>query len=427
MIKLFKFLKNRFFFFSLLIISLCFIGEIGEAAKLKIRVIVQRANIRLKPDISSPVIAKAPIGTALESEGKEGKWFKVNLPPDESGFVVSGYIHESIVEIVEEIKEVPKEEKLPEVTLPEAVTEKEKEVKEKPEEKEIRVQEPAYQEYQPSKGPGINFVVKLNGGMSYISGGDINANLEGINDYWFDAEYIDIQEGKFKPVHLGFDLGAEMTINFNVTPKVGIGFGLSYIQGSKKSTVEGTYPWWGEETFFSDTINIKVSAIPITLSLYFDLPVADTINVVANAGIGYYLGTANWDYSEDEENWQWKENWKSKSNALGFHGGLSLELDISKDMTFVIEGIGRYAKLKGLKGDFIWENIYEGSYYEGTTEDATFWYYEWHSSNTGKKYPTIWFDDEKPSGARISNVREAEINLSGFSIRAGIKIKFSIF
>jgi len=43
------------------------LAGIGEAAKLKIRVIVERANVRLKPDINSSVIARAPIGIVLES------------------------------------------------------------------------------------------------------------------------------------------------------------------------------------------------------------------------------------------------------------------------------------------------------------------------------------------------------------------------
>jgi len=116
--------KNHIFLFLLLIISLLFLTSIGEATKIRVRVTVQRANIRLKPDITSQIIAKAPIGTVLVSEKKEGKWYKVNLPPDESGFLVSGYIHESTVEVVEEIKEVPKKEKIKDKKPPEIEEEK---------------------------------------------------------------------------------------------------------------------------------------------------------------------------------------------------------------------------------------------------------------------------------------------------------------
>jgi hypothetical protein len=107
-----KRLKNIILLSLFLIIFLFFLEEVSEGATVKIKVIVQNANIRLKPDTNSPVITTAPIGTILDSEGKEGKWYKVNLPPDRNGFVVSGYIHESIVEVSQEIIEVPKKESL---------------------------------------------------------------------------------------------------------------------------------------------------------------------------------------------------------------------------------------------------------------------------------------------------------------------------
>ncbi len=92
---------------SLFIVFLFLLIEIAFPANLKVRVIVDKANVRLKPSLNSQIISKVPLGTVLESEGKFGEWYRVNLPPDEYGFTVSGYIHESVVEVVEEIPEVP--------------------------------------------------------------------------------------------------------------------------------------------------------------------------------------------------------------------------------------------------------------------------------------------------------------------------------
>jgi hypothetical protein len=112
--------KSRIHFLIIvpLIFCLFFLTDICDAASFKVRIIVSKANIRLKPDIDSTIIANVPIGTVLESEGKEGNWYKVILPPDESGFVISGFVHQNIVEvreeikeeIIEEVKEVPKKE-----------------------------------------------------------------------------------------------------------------------------------------------------------------------------------------------------------------------------------------------------------------------------------------------------------------------------
>jgi len=75
-------------------------------ADLKLRVITKRANVRLKASLNSDILSQVPLGAILESQGKVGNWYKVNLPADESGFVVSGYIYETIVEeVIQEFKE----------------------------------------------------------------------------------------------------------------------------------------------------------------------------------------------------------------------------------------------------------------------------------------------------------------------------------
>ena len=77
--------------------------EIGQ----KIRVIIKKANIRLKPDQKSQIIDQVPAGVVLQSKGKTEDWYQVDLPPDKDGIVISGYIHKSSVqEMKEEMKEV---------------------------------------------------------------------------------------------------------------------------------------------------------------------------------------------------------------------------------------------------------------------------------------------------------------------------------
>lgn len=91
-------MKKRGVFF----LSILLIGSFSSASSSsKVRVIAENANIRLKPDISSMIIAQVPLGSILEFTEKIGEWYLVNLPPDEKGFIVSGYIHQSFVEEVE--------------------------------------------------------------------------------------------------------------------------------------------------------------------------------------------------------------------------------------------------------------------------------------------------------------------------------------
>ncbi|MBN1271659.1 MAG: hypothetical protein JXB26_05255 [Candidatus Aminicenantes bacterium] len=65
---------------------------------LEIKVSVANAVVRLKPDPESLVISEVSPGAVLKSIGKKGEWYSVELPEDENGFVVTGYIHQDSVE-----------------------------------------------------------------------------------------------------------------------------------------------------------------------------------------------------------------------------------------------------------------------------------------------------------------------------------------
>jgi len=89
--------------FSILIIFGAFIsGAYIMAADIYVRVTATGAVIRLKPNNQDMIITSVPVGAILTSNDKINDWFKVFLPPDESGALISGYIHQSLVELVDE-------------------------------------------------------------------------------------------------------------------------------------------------------------------------------------------------------------------------------------------------------------------------------------------------------------------------------------
>jgi hypothetical protein len=95
--------SNLNIFLVICLMVLLISPPLGSAEKIKVKVIVNIANVRLKPDLSSAVIGKMPLGTILESEDKIGEWYRVILPPDGSRPSRTGYMHNSVVEkVVEE-------------------------------------------------------------------------------------------------------------------------------------------------------------------------------------------------------------------------------------------------------------------------------------------------------------------------------------
>ena len=108
------------------------------------------------------------------------------------------------------------------------------------------------------------------------------------------------------------------------------------------------------------------------------------------------------------------------AGGIGFHGGVGLEYRLRKNVSLVVEGSGRYARVSGLKGEYN-EQSSEGA---DATDKGKLYYYEWKYNE--KLYPWVELLDRDPSEINFSspiyNAREAVIDFSGFSLRAGIKI-----
>lgn len=104
-------LKRQTVFSVLLILSLVFLVGIGEAAKFKLEVKVSRANVRAKPTLESPVIAQVSRGTKLDSDAQIGNWFSIRIAPQKGKRKVTGYIHQSTVNMLVDLSDVSAEAK----------------------------------------------------------------------------------------------------------------------------------------------------------------------------------------------------------------------------------------------------------------------------------------------------------------------------
>ena len=182
----------------------------GQEEGVKLRVVSDLANVRLRPDIGSTIIKQFPKGSILDSDRKTSEWFQVQFKAGE-GELLTGYVHESLVQLVEgrlpekiilqeeyigvaELKteKKNKEEKIliqpPEITPPDEKKEEKKEPEKKPEKEPEKVVE------QPqnisSEEPGLSdgyykeeerVSVLLSLGGQLVSAGDLNAGAQGLH------------------------------------------------------------------------------------------------------------------------------------------------------------------------------------------------------------------------------------------------------
>ena len=68
----------------------------------KVQVILDSANIRSNPNFESDIVHQIEKWLTLQAVGKVGEWYRVDLPPDEEGIVISGFIHQTSIREIRE-------------------------------------------------------------------------------------------------------------------------------------------------------------------------------------------------------------------------------------------------------------------------------------------------------------------------------------
>lgn len=245
------------------------------AEEIRIRVAVETANIRLKPDFESLVIGQAPLGATFESDQKIREWYRIKLPPDEDGVVLNGFIHESIVEVLPPKEEEPKlAEKKPKVEIPAVIeAEKKPEVPQekkalpKPKERKPEPRLPREKAGPPSK---IEISLKTGGLLSLGSMNveDVPSDLyTGRWSPWFGQGYTDFTWPGETPVSMdsvigapvlrqgaGLFTGAEVGWNFHPRFQVYAAF-CAYFSGLKFNGDA----WDTVEAVISDSVDVITS------------------------------------------------------------------------------------------------------------------------------------------------------------------------
>ena len=316
----------------------------------------------------------------------------------------------------------------------------------------------------------------ISGGASYINGGDLNGMIRGYSDFirdlndHYQTDYsIDWKE--FKWIQ---NLKAEVLLN--LSNSFSLGLGVEYLARTQKGTMtlndaySGTfdedlyYYNYSLEDNLSSWPQPKLIVIPVTCDLYFFIPAGKKAEVFLKAGVGYYFGKLKYNeasmrdykyqadyYGSDDTFWyRWIDNrsdndtcaYEAKCKELGYQAGIGVDFKLSSLFSLVVEANYRYVNFKDWSGNgsesLSWTeesgrsdlgiNTESGNDYDSW--GGKIWYYELYVPDLNKQYKQIFLHEEAYKegewiqGAEIKKVRQAEINLNGFSLKAGIKITF---
>ncbi|MGB7294066.1 MAG: SH3 domain-containing protein [Candidatus Aminicenantales bacterium] len=396
------------------LVLFCLLTQLVGAADLgadgiKLRVAAEQANIREKPDITSPLLQQLPEGAILEAERKEGEWFAVLVEKAEGGAVI-GYVHESLVVVLEAKPAEPPGEEQAEET---------KTVRERPAQKPA---EPVKEEphfvpppVRPASAAALEedrLAVAFWLGGRYAAVGDLNDGSKGLARY-YETRLAAAGEGDVEALHFSYLLGAEVRL------PLAFGFylclGTEYGSGETASSVffvEGSQ----EVTFETKP---RVRAIPISLSLvYYPMPV-----LYLKAGVDYTFARCGYSYRLTEadprlmtESWQ---EWTGEagSSGFGYLAGLGFDWNLASRVSLTAEAVYRHSRLADLGGKDVYK---ESSAYESIEEGKL--YYIEVDTGTAEVVPLVFVREKRPAEAGVISVRKAELDLSGFCLKLGIRI-----
>jgi hypothetical protein len=361
------------------------VGQATPARAIKVKVTAEQANLREKPDIGSGILQQIPEGTVLDADRKEGEWFFVRYALEDGG-IIGGWIHESLVQAVEEAAPpFPVKAPARETARP------------------VRP--------QPARAEGprpLPLEFSISAGLGPLSSDDLNDGTRGFAD-WFGASIGIPAPADPETLSLGWLAGVE--IAYRVSPRLAIGLGTDFIRASADGEMTFT------DMLLTETLATKpsVRGVPVKLSVRF------------YPGAGFYLRGALGVYAvkagylfrrEGTDSW---EQWKGSASASGFGGEAAFggEWAVAPSTALFAEAGFRMASFGGLTG----ESVYTNSANDRVTESGRLYYVRRTGADDGI-YPMVLVAASAPDEPDIVASRRARVNLSGTSVRAGVRFRF---
>jgi hypothetical protein len=269
------------------------------------------------------------------------------------------------------------------------------------------------------------FHLKLTGGGFQAAVGDMNTHLGSINDFYRNNYQVEGSGGIKTLGHLANEWQLEAV--WDISPKMRWGLATSQFTYFRNESI---YRYADIQTYRIDREimlrpEIEV-AVPVRLSLYYSVYSAGRLSIHLHSGIGLYYAGMKERMSErhiypsgnvfyDDRFWS-----AQKKTMIGWHGGVSAECSLGRNLALVAEVQGRYLKLNDLTGFVKYTNNY--GYGLDFSESGTLHFF---SSPEGYydiciPMPVFWaYQGEN----RQYVDRKAVLDLSGFSFRLGIRIR----
>ncbi len=252
--------------------------------------------------------------------------------------------------------------------------------------------------------------LRLFGGASRLSGSDLDLYLE--SAIYSHSGPSTEAVGNYLPIHWGFDVGAELTLN--VHPRLGFGIRLGRVSTFDRTSTfrfAAYVPSPLPPNSYTALFMPSVGATSVLLGVHYGFIMSPVIRVEAIAAAGPLFGTVGLDIRRTGNTF-WvpdSQSWQAKRTALALEGGLNMAVNLGRRIALVGEALWRQASLNAPQGRYV---------EDGVVVDNAF----------------MWIDSEIPNIVVFSSAtsfpgpfRKADVSLSGFSLRLGLEWRFAAF
>jgi len=314
----------------------------------------------------------------------------------------------------------------------------------------------------------------FSGGWNRIEGGDFNRSIRDENRWVADANSAD---GDFdytmywKQMKIMPDWKGEVFARFG--RHLGLGLGLEYLRKintgtrglevgySETETYEGLIATYSMDAALNDRYPQALTIVPITLNIYGYLPLGRRGEAYVTAGPGLYLGhlrlaaetemsiESNFDLFTADGNEQIQfvhqkieatQNHiqKATGRAVGFQIGAGFSYALTGNLSLFGEALYRRANIKNWKGsgaiDTVLRATQSATGHEPIVRESAehedwegdLWSYEYSDYDSGAWYSAYGVLEEKPASEAYRNIRKAEINVNGPTVRFGVRVSFGL-
>jgi hypothetical protein len=202
-----------------------------------------------------------------------------------------------------------------------------------------------------------------------------------------------------------------------------LAYGFSFSLGAEHTSEEETssfvFNGGASEASYLTRPGFSVTSVSLAL-FYYPLR-----TFYVRAGLDYSFARVSYlyrySYPDPFEQTEFWQEWtgRASSGGFGYLLGLGLEWPLGRRLAIVAEAALRGSRISDLRG----EDLYRDSALFESREKGTL-YHIWATAGGNEVFPLVFIRDREPAEAGVVDSRKAELNLSGYSIKLGLLVRF---